>query len=79
MQNNVINFTIRDEIPNDLMTFKQLEDKHGLKYSYLYKWACTMGEIKTYNRGVLKLSEQDVLNFTIRRVSKYGRNKKKNV
>jgi hypothetical protein len=70
---NIINFT-REEIPNDLMTFKEIEIKHGIKYQYFYKWACTMGQIRIFNRGKLKLSEREVLEFTNRRALKYGRN-----
>ena len=69
---NVINF-IREEIPSDLLTFKEIEIKHGIKYQYLYKWACTMGQIRIFNRGKLKLSEREVLDFTEKRALKYGR------
>ena len=69
---NIINFT-REEIPSDLMSFKEIEMKHGIKYQYLYKWACTMGQIRIFNRGKLKLSEREVLEFTNRRALKYGR------
>jgi hypothetical protein len=70
--NNVISFT-REEIPNDLMSFKEIEIKHGIKYQFLYKWACTMGKIRIFNRGKLKLSEREVLEFTEKRTLKYGR------
>jgi predicted site-specific integrase-resolvase len=56
------------------MTFKEIEEKHGIKYQYLYKWACTMGQIRIFNRGKLKLSEKEVLDFTEKRALKYGRN-----
>jgi hypothetical protein len=69
---NVINF-IREEIPSDLLTFKEIEIKHGIKYQYLYKWACIMGQIRIFNRGKLKLSEREVLDFTEKRALKYGR------
>ena len=70
---NIINFT-REEIPSDLMSFKEIEMNHGIKYQYLYKWACTMGQIRIFNRGKLKLSEREVLEFTEKRALKYGRN-----
>jgi predicted site-specific integrase-resolvase len=68
---NVIKFKF--DIPTDLMTFKEIEEKHGIKYQYLYKWACTMGQIRIFNRGKLKLSEKEVLDFTEKRALKYGR------
>lgn len=74
--NNVISFNrevVKEDIPTDLMTFKEIEDKHGIKYQYLYKWACTMGQIRIFNRGKLKLSEKEVLDFTEKRALKYGR------
>lgn len=70
---NIISFK-REDIPTDLMTFKEIEEKHGIKYQYLYKWACTMGQIRIFNRGKLKLSEKEVLDFTEKRALKYGRN-----
>lgn len=75
--NNVISFNrevVKEGIPTDLMTFKEIEEKHGIKYQYLYKWACTMGQIRIFNRGKLKLSEKEVLDFTEKRALKYGRN-----
>ena len=73
MKNNVINLN-REIIPNDLMTFKELESKHGYKYGYLYKWACLKKQIPLYYNGQLRISEKDVLNFDRMRVlKKYGR------
>ena len=74
---NVINLKKKEHhIPSDLMTFKELEIKHGYKYGYLYKWACLEGKIQIYPRGVLKLSEKEVLEFDNKRLEeKYGRNK----
>lgn len=73
---NVITLNRENERPTDLMTFKQLEEKHGYKYGYLYKWACLEGRIKVYPAGKLKLSESEVLEFeNQRRFEKYGRNK----
>ena len=75
---NVINL-VRDKEPTDLMSFKELEIKHGYKYGYLYKWACLEGKITIYPRGVNKLSESEVLEFSRNRGAKYGRNQKENV
>lgn len=52
--------------PNDLMTIREIEAKHGFKYSYLYKHA-RLGDITIYPRGVFKLSEREVLNFVERK------------
>lgn len=75
---NVINL-IRDKEPTDLMSFKELEIKHGYKYGYLYKWACLEGKLTIYPRGVNKLSESEVLEFSRNRGAKYGRDQKENV
>lgn len=72
--NNVINF-LRDDSPTDLMSFDELRLKHGFKYGYLYKHSCMTGELKVYPRGVLKLSEKEVLDYVERKaLRKYGRN-----
>ena len=69
---NVINI---NGTPNDLMTFGELILKHGFKYGYLYKHSCLTGEIPVYPRGVLKLSERDVLDYEKRKaLKKYGGN-----
>lgn len=75
---NVINL-VRDKEPTDLMSFKELEIKHGYKYGYLYKWACLEGKLTIYPRGVNKLSESEVLQFSRNRGAKYGRNQKENI
>lgn len=75
---NVINL-VRDKEPTDLMSFKELEIKHGYKYGYLYKWACLEGKLTIYPRGVNKLSESEVLEFSRNRGAKYGRNQKENI
>lgn len=78
MENNVINFDKSKDkiiqIPNDLMTFRELKLKHGFKYGYLYKWACLENKINIYPRGRMKLSEQEVLNFA-NKGHIHGRNK----
>ena len=76
---NVINLVRNEEEPTDLMSFKELEIKHGYKYGYLYKWACLEGKLTIYPRGVNKLSESEVLQFSRSRGAKYGRDKKENV
>ena len=75
---NVINL-VRDKEPTDLLSFKEFEIKHGYKYGYLYKWACLEGKLTIYPRGVNKLSESEVLEFSRSRGAKYGRNQKENV
>ena len=75
---NVI-ILVRDNEPTDLMSFKELEIKHGYKYGYLYKWACLEGKLTIYPRGVNKLSESEVLEFSRNRGAKYGRNQKENI
>lgn len=73
--NNVINLVVKEEIPDDLMTFGELISKHGFKYGYLYKHSCLTGEIPIYSRGVLKLSEKNVLDYEKRKATKkYGGN-----
>lgn len=73
---NVININREIKEPNDLMSFDELKIKHGFKYGYLYKHSCQTGEITVYPRGVLKLSEHEVLEFERNKVlKKYGRNK----
>lgn len=78
MKDNVINFNRETEAlksPDDLMSFKELEIKYGLKYGFLYKWACLKRELNLYERGCLKLSEKEVLDFLYKRTMKYGGNK----
>lgn len=62
--NNVI--TLKEsklEIPNDLMTFKEVGLKYKIKYSTLYKYTKTLNEISVYTRGGLKVSERDVIKW----------------
>ena len=76
---NIIPFK-QTGIPDDLMTFNELIEKHGFKYAYLYKHSCRTGEITVYPRGTLKLSEKEVLEFERRKAfAKYGRDKKNNL
>lgn len=76
---NIIQFR-QTGIPNDLMSFNELKEKHGFKYAYLYKHSCITGEITVYPRGTLKLSEKEVLDFEQRKaLAKYGRDKKNNL
>lgn len=79
MENNVISFEKKENnIPTDLMTFKELELKYGFKYGYLYKWSCLSqgadNKLTIYSTGKLKLSEKEVLEFEAnKRAKKYGR------
>lgn len=64
MQNNVINFNnSKIEIPNDLMTFKEIGLKYKIKYPTLYKYTKILKEIPVYTRGGLKVSENDVVKW----------------
>lgn len=60
--NNVINFN-REEIPTDLIRFKDVYAKYGIKYCTLYKYTRILREIPFYNKGGLKVSETDLKNW----------------
>ncbi|MCD7740338.1 MAG: hypothetical protein LUH11_03210 [Candidatus Gastranaerophilales bacterium] len=82
MQNNVINFQerLKKEEPQDLLTLDEIAQKYGYKYGYLYKYSCLAkkegkNHISIYNRGKIKLSESEVIEFFKEKVNKkYGRN-----
>ena len=57
---NVINL---NTIPNDLMTFGEVEEKYKIKYHTLYKYTKQICEIPVYTRGGLRVSERDVINW----------------
>ena len=59
---NIINFT-REEVPKDLMTFKEVEKVYKIKYDTLYKWTCLDNKITYYSAGGLKVSERDIINW----------------
>ncbi|MCM1264854.1 MAG: hypothetical protein NC200_01525 [Candidatus Gastranaerophilales bacterium] len=48
----------------DLMSIKELCLKHGYDYNYLYKWSIIKGAIPVYYRGIWKLSENEVQEFS---------------
>ena len=50
--------------PQDLMSLKELHEKHGYNYDYLYKYSILKGDITVYFRGTWKLSETEVLEFS---------------
>ena len=50
--------------PLDLMSLKELREKHGYNYDYLYKYSILRGDITVYLRGTWKLSEKEVLEFS---------------
>lgn len=50
--------------PQDLMSLKELHEKHGYNYDYLYKCSILKGDITVYFRGTWKLSETEVLEFS---------------
>lgn len=59
---NVINLN-REEIPADLIRFKDVCAKYGIKYPTLYKYTRILREIPYYNKGGLKVSERDLKNW----------------
>lgn len=62
--NNVINLNkSKIEIPNDLMTFKEIELKYKIKYDTLYKYTKRIKEIPVYTKGGLKVSERDIISW----------------
>ena len=64
MKNNVINFEkSKSVIPDDLMTFKEIEFKYKLKYQTLYKYTRILSEIPVYTRGGLRVSEKDIVEW----------------
>lgn len=60
--NNVINLK-REDIPDDLMTFGEVEQKYKIKYHTLYKYTKQIFEIPVYTKGGLRVSERDVKNW----------------
>lgn len=50
--------------PQDLMSIRELSLKHGYNYDYLYKHSILRGNITVYFRGIWKLSESEVLEFS---------------
>lgn len=50
--------------PLDLMSLREICDKHSYDYDYIYKKSVIKGEITPYLRGVWKLSESEVLEFS---------------
>ena len=68
--NNVINFN-KGSIPNDLMSFREISEKYKLKYGFLYKWSVLEKAIRTYDRGGIVISENDLLEFLDRRGKKW--------
>ena len=60
--NNIISFN-RDAQPGDLMSFREIGSKYGLKYGFLYKWSVLEKKLRTYDRGGIVISENDLLRF----------------
>lgn len=50
-------------VPNDLMTFGEVEEKYKIKYHTLYKYTKQICEIPVYTRGGLRVSERDIINW----------------
>jgi len=53
--------------PNDLMSIREISKKHGYDYNYLYKWSVIKQRLTLYDRGIWKLSEKEVLDFSRKR------------
>lgn len=69
--NNVVSLRQRD-IPDDLMTFKEIGRKYGYKYSFLYKWSVLENVIPIYDvRGHRGIRESDLLKFMDMRTRKW--------
>ena len=59
-------------IPDDLMTFREIEKKYGYKYGFLYKWTITENEIPCYDkRGFISIRESDFIKFIEKRTRKW--------
>lgn len=64
MKNNVINYNkSKLELPKDLLTFKEVQEKYNIKYHTLYKYTRTLNEIPFYAKGGLKVSELDIIHW----------------
>ncbi len=66
MKNNVINFkgeSILDELPDDLISFKEAGLKYRIKYPTLYKYTRILRQIPYYSKGGFKVSEKDLKNW----------------
>lgn len=50
-------------VPNDLMTFGEVEEKYKIKYHTLYKYTKQICEIPVYTRGGLRVSERDIVEW----------------
>ncbi len=50
--------------PEDLLSLKEMCLKHKYDYDYLYKKSIVEGLITPYDRGVWKVSESEVLDFS---------------
>lgn len=60
--NNVIKLN-RENVPQDLIRFKDVFKKYGIKYSTLYKYTRILKKIPFYTNGGLKVRETDLQNW----------------
>lgn len=68
---NVVELKPR-EIPDDLLTFKEVGKKYGYKYGFIYKWSVLENEIPCYEiRGHRGIRESDLLRFIDERTRKW--------
>ena len=63
VKTNLAHLEVQNQLPQDLLSIKEICLKHCYDYDYLYKWSVIKGVIKTYFRGTWKLSESEVLAF----------------
>ena len=75
MMNNIIKFN--QDVPNDLLTFREVMDKYGYKYNFLYKYTCLKQELTAYDKsGSIAVSEKELIEFRSRRSKKWQRTRK---
>ena len=68
--NNVVSLKPRREIPDDLLTLKEIEQKYGYKYDFIYKYIRT-GDIPCYCKGRIAVRESDLFGFIDKRARKW--------
>lgn len=67
----IINLRENRDTPNDLLTLKEVKEKYGIKYDFIYKWSVRLGVIPVYDKGGIAISEQDYLTFRDKRRKKW--------
>ena len=67
----IINLRENQNTPEDLLTLKEIMEKYGIKYDFIYKWSVRLGVIPVYDKGGIAISEQDYLDFREKRRKKW--------